>query len=112
MVDAQDPPTRLSQAIAKVNKINKSDISELKCMRLPHPCIQSVAEALCLLFGIEPDTKMNEKTSKQESDWWAPCVKLMANPTELLQKIADYDKDNLSATVAAEVKKVAERPNF
>ena len=76
-------------------------------MARPHPAIASVAEALCLLFGISADT------SKGDPNWWAPCVaKLMADPKEMLQKISNYDKDNLSATVAEAVKKVAERPEF
>jgi dynein heavy chain len=70
----------MNNAIKALDSLSKNDIVEIKNFKSPPPLVQKVLEAVCILLGSAPD--------------WDTAKKVMSD-TGFLQRLKDYDKDNI-----------------
>ena len=70
----------LQEAEEALKKINKNDISEIKGYANPHPIVQMVMQAVCVL--------LNEKT-----DW--SSMKVVMMELNFLQRLKGYEKNSI-----------------
>jgi len=87
----------LNKAMAEVDKLEKSSISEVKAYSKPPPAVERVMSAVCILFGKSTD--------------WATAKKLIGEANFLTQ-IKTYNKDNVSTSVMNKIKKYVNDPSF
>jgi len=80
----------LNKALKALDSLDKKDISELKSFAKPPPAVQTVMEAICILFDQKPD--------------WDSSKKLLAD-TNFMTNLQTYDKDNISLPVQKKIKK-------
>ncbi|RKO89719.1 dynein heavy chain and region D6 of dynein motor-domain-containing protein [Blyttiomyces helicus] len=87
----------LDKAYKALDALEKKDIAELKVFTKPPDLVLMVLEAICTLFKVKPD--------------WENSKKLLSDP-QLMKKMAEFDKDNISEAVSKKLKKYIENPNF
>jgi len=100
----------LNQAMKALRVLKKSDLDELKSMKVPTQGVLLTAEALCILMSIPPK-KVGEAGKKKE-DWWAPAKQSLFNDPQLFIKLQKYDKDNIPASIIEKVKPMVKNPEF
>lgn len=62
--------------------------------------------AVCDMFGIKPDKiKDPEDPTKKIKDYWGPAKKQLLGDSKFLQKLKDYDKDNIEPKIVAKIRK-------
>ena len=79
----------LQKAMAEVEKLDKSAISEIKAYKSPPKQVETVLAAVMILFGNKTD--------------WTTAKKVLGE-ANFLQSIKGYDKDNVSATIMKKIK--------
>jgi dynein heavy chain len=87
----------LEKAMAEVDKLDKSSISEVKAYAKPPALVETVMAAVMILFH-KPTDWGNAKTVLSQSDF--------------LQQIKKFDKDNVSQSINNKIKKYVENPDF
>jgi len=87
----------LEQAMAEVEKLDKSSISEVKAYASPPPAVEMVLNAVVLLFQLKPD--------------WPTAKKKISEPNFLAQ-IKSFDKDNVSNKTLSKLKAYTSRSDF
>jgi len=86
----------LASAVDALKSLNKNDITEIKGFKSPPPLVQKVLEAVCILLGAKPD--------------WDSAKKVM--DSTFLQKLMDYDKDNIPPAVIKKIIVYYDDPEF
>ena len=91
----------VNAAIAALESLNKNDIIEVKSMTSPPTGVRMVLEAVCLLFGIEPKRIKPDVTRPLEIvlDYWEPSKRVLLSDPKLIQKLIEFDRDNVDARV-------------
>merc|ERR1711871_220890 len=87
----------LERAMEEVDKLDKSSISEVKAYKKPPELVEIVMQCVMTLMGKPTD--------------WTNAAKTMGE-SNFLSQIKNYDKDHISASISAKVKKFVEAPNF
>ncbi|GBG29459.1 Dynein heavy chain 1, axonemal [Hondaea fermentalgiana] len=80
----------LNDALKSLDSLDKKDITEIKSFAKPPPAVQTVMEAICILFGSKPD--------------WDNSKKLL-NDANFMKNLKEYDKDNIPAAALKKIKK-------
>ena len=87
----------LNKAMAEVEKLDKSSITELKTFQKPPPLAATTLEAVMIYFGKKTD--------------WSSAKTEMANP-QFLHNVKHYDKDNVPASIINKIRKYVDRSDF
>lgn len=87
----------LENAMAEVDKLDKSSVSEVKAYTKPPALVETVMQAVMILFNKPTD--------------WATAKKVLSE-ANFIQQIKSYDKDNCSQSTINKVKKYVEAPSF
>ncbi len=87
----------LERAMEEVDKLDKSSVSEVKAYSKPPPLVETVLQAVMILFG-------------KPTDW--ASAKTVLGQSNFLAQIKAYDKDNVSQSVNNKIKKFVENPDF
>lgn len=95
--DLDEALPALDSAYKALDALEKKDIAELKVFSKPPDAVLMVMEAICILFKVKPD--------------WDSSKKLLSDP-QLMKKMQDYDKDNISENTIKKLKKYIDTPNF
>ena len=103
----------LEEAIAALNTIKPNDINEMKALSKPPEKIKMVCRAVCIMLDIKavriPDPN---DPSKRIMDYWGPSQKMLSD-SQFINKLIDYDKDNMLVKIVNEIKKdYIEHPDF
>ena len=101
----------LEAAERALKNLDKSDITEMKAMKKPSPAIKSVMAACCIMLGVKPDKKMKEGDPRIDP-YWQPAVKNLLNDARFLQRLQNYDRDNMDPNVVTKAKEFTEDPEF
>ena len=80
-----------------LDSLDKSDISELRVFTTPPELVQTVLEAVCLLLGAKTDWK---------------SAKNVMGESGFLQKLKDYDKDNIPQSMIKKLQKYVTNEDF
>ena len=87
----------LEQAMAEVDKLDKSSISEIKAYTKPPAMVETVLQAVMILFNKPID--------------WGNAKKVLGEANFLTQ-IKSFDKDNVSSSTSNKIKKYIDSPTF
>merc|ERR1740116_268831 len=68
--------------------ISKGDVVELKSLAKPPDPVKFTMEAVCIMFGLEPD--------------WPTAKALLLDPS-FLKKLLEFDKDNIPSEVITKI---------
>lgn len=87
----------LEKAMEEVEKLDKSAVSEVKAYTKPPALVETVLQAVMILFNKPTD--------------WATAKKILSE-SNFLQQIKGFDKDHVSLATNNKVKKYVEMPTF
>lgn len=74
--------------------MTKNDVTILKKLPSPPEDAKMVLSAVCVLFSLKPDSKMDPNTQKKIYDFWPVAVKMM-NKDDFLASLTNYNKDEM-----------------
>ncbi|VVC38423.1 Dynein heavy chain, coiled coil stalk,P-loop containing nucleoside triphosphate hydrolase,Dynein heavy [Cinara cedri] len=103
----------LEEAINALNTLKQDDIRLVKAMQNPPEGVKTVMSAVCVMISMPPDRIPDpDKPGKFKFDFWGPSKRLLGD-INFLQKLKDYDKDNIPVHIMAEIRKTyIPDPNF
>ena len=87
----------LEAANKALDSLDKSDISEIRVFKQPPDLVVMVLEAVCILMGQKPD--------------WS-SAKTMLGDNQFLNKLINYDKDNIPMSTLKKLKKYIDKEDF
>ena len=104
----------LAGAIKALNTLKSSDITEVKAMKTPPGGVVLTMHAICVMMKVKPDKiKDPEGGNKKIDDYWGPSKKHLLGDSKFLQRLKDYDKDNIPVkTMKVIRKKFTSNPAF
>lgn len=88
----------LEAAMQAVNGIDKGELNDLRSMKNPPELAQQVLEAVCILLGLKAD--------------WNTAKMVTGDGTTFIQKLLDFDKDNIPEQVSKRVRRYIDNPKF
>ena len=98
-------------AVKAVKTLDKDDIFEVRSYKTPPKLVQTVMEAVCVLLGEPPEWAGRDKDGHVVG-----AQKLLANvfggDDALIERLMNYDKDNVSKKKMKEVSKYIKMPEF
>ena len=90
----------LNAAIAALNTLKKSDIDEVKSMKMPPVGVKLTMAAICVMKGIKPKMVDDpDRLGKKMPDYWEVSQKQVLNDSKFLQSLKDFDKDNVDEKI-------------
>ena len=101
----------LEAAERALNSLDKSDITEMKAMKKPSLAIKMVMAACCVMLEVKPDKKMKDGDPHIDP-YWVPATKQLLGDSRFLQRLQQYDRDNMDAAVVTKAKTFTEDPEF
>ncbi|GBG33042.1 Dynein heavy chain 7, axonemal [Hondaea fermentalgiana] len=104
----------LEDAMKALDTLKPGDITEVKAMKTPPAGVVLVMSAVCQMMGVKSERikDPNDPTKKIE-DYWGPSKKHLLGDPKFLQRLKDYDKDNISEKVIAILRaKYVNNPDF
>lgn len=102
----------LDAAIAALNSLKKSDIVEVKAMGKPPDGVILVSKALCFAFNVAPKKVTGPDGRTKVDDFWEPAKKSIWGDAKLLDRLLEYDKDNIPPATMVKLKPLEDDPNF
>eukprot|EP00944_MAST-04C_sp_MAST-4C-sp1_P000756 g756.t1 len=104
----------LEDAMKALNTLKPSDITEVKAMKTPPGGVVLVMTAVCHMMGVKPEKiKDPANDGKKKDDYWGPAKKHLLGDSKFLQKLKEYDKDNISPKVIKILRKsYVNNPDF
>ena len=87
----------LDAAMQAISTIDKNELLEMRTMKNPPELSQHVLEAVCILLGMKAD--------------WASAKMIIGDP-QFIQKLIDFDKDNIPEATAKRVRRYIDNPRF
>lgn len=106
-----------------LKKLSKADITELNSMKAPPSGVVKVMEALCKLFGIAAVQKTGaqqgsggsatgKRGTSREGDFWTPAKRHLLGDTRFLQRLLNFDRDNVKPDAMAAIAPYEKDPDF
>jgi dynein heavy chain len=91
-------------AVEALSKLSKGDVGEVRGMKTPPAGVVLTAQAMCIMFEVKPVKVAAPDGKGKVDDFWEAAKKeLLADP-RLLEKMVNFDKDNIPESVIAKVK--------
>jgi len=87
----------LEKAMEEVEKLDKGSVSEVKAYTKPPALVETVLQAVMILFNKATD--------------WSTAKKVLSE-SNFLQQIKGFDKDNISQSTINKIKKYVDMPTF
>ena len=95
----------LEAAIAALNTLQKSDITEVKSMKSPPDGVRLTMEAVCILCGVKPTRGRDPNNpSKVVFNYWDSAKKELLGDPKFLQNLIKFDKDNIPKRVMDKIR--------
>jgi dynein heavy chain len=103
----------LNAAVAALDTLKQSDITNLKSMKSPPAAVKLVMEAVCVMKDIKPIKIADPSGSgKKIEDYWAPSKTIMGD-MKFLESLKVYDKDNINPSIMKVIRqKYIDNPEF
>ncbi|TNJ27740.1 IAD-4 Dynein heavy chain [Giardia muris] len=103
----------LEAALEALKSLKVSDLSELGHYTSPPYGVKLVMEAVCQFFGVKGNRMADkDKPGQYIEDYWDPSKKLLSDPRGLLDKLLNYDRDNIKPDVIKKIQKYIVDPEF
>eukprot|EP00741_Cyanophora_paradoxa_P007767 tig00001206_g7515.t1 len=108
--DLAEAMPALESALKALRTLNKNDITEVRSLKTPPAGVKLVLETLCIMLGVKPQ-KVGEVGSKVD-DYWEPAKKELLGDSHFLDRLYEYDKDNIPEAVVAKIRPYIKNPEF
>ncbi|KAL8445099.1 hypothetical protein Emag_005206 [Eimeria magna] len=95
-----------------LKKLSKADITELKSMQAPPAGVVKVMEALCKLFGVQPNLIQVAPGQPRQADYWLTGKKHLLGNSRFLQRLLEFDRDAIAPNVMAALSPYEEDADF
>merc|ERR1719387_1339582 len=112
--DLDEALPALDEAVKCLNKLKKDHINEVKNLGNPPAGVRLCMEAVCIMFEVKP-VKIKDPNDQQKKidDYFGPSnTELLTNADKLLERLKEYDKDNISPAVIKKIEPYIEREDF
>ena len=109
--DLSEALPALKAAEKAVECISKGDIATLKKLGSPPEDVRMVMAGVCVLFGSDPERKIDPATQKPTFDYWPKAQLLMGN-INFLKNIVEFDREGLDEKRINKLQKFIEDPKF
>ena len=97
----------LNAAIAALDTLTSSDITEVKGMSNPPAPVKMVMEAVCIMKGVKP-ARVKNKDGKMGDDYWESAKKMLMD-SKFLDLLKAYDKDNIKPKIIKKIDPTSRR---
>ncbi|KAL8274807.1 hypothetical protein Esti_001282 [Eimeria stiedai] len=95
-----------------LKKLSKADLTELKSMQAPPAGVVKVMEALCKLFGVQPNLVRGAPGQPRQVDYWLTGKKHLLGNSRFLQRLLEFDRDAIAPSVMAALSPYEEDADF
>eukprot|EP00434_Breviolum_minutum_P012044 symbB.v1.2.010619.t2/scaffold696.1/size260109/12 len=102
----------LNSAIEALSQLSKGDIVEVKAMGKPPGGVVLVSKALCWCFNIKPKKVPAPDGRSKVDDYWDPAKKELWGDSKLLERLLNFDKDNIPPEVMTKLLPLETDPDF
>jgi dynein heavy chain, axonemal len=112
--DLDEALPALDAAVKCLNKLKKADIDEVKSFANPPGGVRLTMEVMCHMFIVKP-TKKNDPDNpgKKIDDFYDAAKKSIINDAKvLLDRLFNFDKDNIPHSVIAKIEPYMSRDDF
>ncbi|CAF0750041.1 unnamed protein product [Didymodactylos carnosus] len=95
----------LKEAEQALDTLKPADIVVVKSMKNPPKGVKLVMEAVCVMFDLKPEKKIDPASQKAIYDYWPTSVRLLGD-MDFKKSLERFDKDNIKPHV---IKQIRER---
>eukprot|EP01052_Picozoa_sp_SAG31_P052097 SAG31_NODE_12698_length_923_cov_1.514563_1_plen_205_part_10 len=91
----------LNAAVKALDTLKKSDVDEVKGMKMPPAGVRLTMAAVCVMKGVKPKMVDDpDRVGKKKPDFWEPAKgpQVLGDP-KFLQSLLVYDKDNVDEKI-------------
>eukprot|EP00929_Paragymnodinium_shiwhaense_P087552 TRINITY_DN476_c0_g8_i1.p1 TRINITY_DN476_c0_g8~~TRINITY_DN476_c0_g8_i1.p1 ORF type:complete len:2571 (-),score=771.76 TRINITY_DN476_c0_g8_i1:261-7973(-) len=112
--DLDEALPALEVAVQCLKKLKADHIREVKALANPPGGVRLVMEAVCIMFNLKPVMKNDPNTpGKKIADYWETSQKeVLTDPKKLLDRLFEFDKDNIPDKVIQTITPYMEREDF
>jgi dynein heavy chain len=101
----------LEKALKALNTLTKNDITEVKGMKSPPAGVKLVMEAVCIMRNVKPTKVKDPVSGKVGEDYWEAAKKMLME-ADFLDRLKNYDKDNIDPKIIARIEPYLTNPEF
>jgi dynein heavy chain len=102
----------LDAAVDALSKLSKGDIGEVKAMGKPPAGVILTCQGMCIMFGVKPAKVAAPDGKGKVDDFWEPAKKELLGDSNLLNRMMNFDKDNISEATIAKIMPLFNDPGF
>ena len=104
--DLQRALPALEEADGALRSLTKNQVSELKVLKNPPSGVRLAMEACCIMLDVKPK-KVRDPDDMFNSieDFWPPSQQLLSKPEPFLDRLFNYDKENIPPERIARIRK-------
>merc|ERR1719171_2888641 len=104
----------LDLAVQCLRRLKKEHINEVKQLANPPAGVRLCMEAVCVMFEVKPVkvADPNNPGKKIEDYWAASKTEVLTNADALLQKLMNYDKENIPDAVIKKIEPYINREDI
>jgi dynein heavy chain len=110
--DLAEAMPALEAALGALKNLKKGDIVEVKSMAKPPAAVILTSHALCIMMGVAPNKVKAPDGKGKVDDWWDPAKKTLFGDSNLLDKLMNYDKDNMGDALITAIAPFEHNPDF
>jgi dynein heavy chain len=110
--DLAEAMPALEAAVSALNNLQKKDINEVNSMKNPPNAVILTSHALCIMFDIPPQKVKAPDGKGKVDDYWGVAKKKLWSDSNLIQKMMEYDKDNMGSKLVNEITPFRANPDF
>ncbi|KPA79969.1 putative dynein heavy chain [Leptomonas pyrrhocoris] len=86
----------LDRALESLKNLKSSQITEVAGYKSPTAGVVMTVQGICIMFQIKPQMRAANPMEEKKPDYWATAKEqLLNNPNALLQRLIQYDKENI-----------------
>ena len=101
----------LESAVSALNSIKKEQIQEMKALKTPPKGVKLVMEGVCIMLQVAPVKVASEDGRSKVDDYWKPSIGVLGD-SKFMDRLLNYDKDNIPPSVIAKIKVLIANPEF
>eukprot|EP00928_Gymnodinium_smaydae_P036017 TRINITY_DN25241_c1_g2_i2.p1 TRINITY_DN25241_c1_g2~~TRINITY_DN25241_c1_g2_i2.p1 ORF type:complete len:3507 (-),score=695.75 TRINITY_DN25241_c1_g2_i2:57-10475(-) len=99
-------------AVEALSKLTKGDVGEVRAMKTPPAGVVMTAQAMCIMFEVKALKVAAPDGKGKVDDYWEAAKKDLLVDPRLLDRMVNFDKDNIPEAVITKVKPLFDDPAF
>jgi len=90
-------------AVDALSKLTKADVGEVRGMKTPSVGVLLTAQATCIMFEVKPYKVAAPDGKGKVDDWWGAAKGELLSDPKLIDRMKEFDKDNIPSAVIDKV---------